>query len=103
MQKAKTLWSEETLCHSECFLKARFSLSPPRCTHHYGPQHGYETAEPLPVLYKSPPQGLLLCLLQQNVFITDILHGAVQLGLDITTTLETKQTHKKNIYILLQV
>lgn len=95
-------WNDVTFCCSLSAFRRLISLFLPCCTHHYRPQHGYEAAEPLPVLYESLPQGLLLCLFQQNVFIADILHGAVQLGLDITTTLETKWTHKKRIYTSLQ-
>lgn len=81
----------------EGFLFFYISL---RCTHHHRPKHGYKPAESLPFLYKSLSQGLFLRLLQQNVFITDILHGAVQLGLDISTALETKETQKQKEYTI---
>lgn len=59
-------------------------------THHYRPQHGYKAANSLSVFYKSLPEGLLLRFFQQNVFVAYILHGTVQLGLDITTTFKKK-------------
>lgn len=65
-------------------------------THHDRPQHGYKAADSLSVLYKSLPEGLLLCLLQQNELIADILHGTVQLGLDITATFKKENTHMLN-------
>lgn len=59
-------------------------------THHDRPQHLHEGADPLPVLNECLPQRLLLRLLQQDVFIADILHGAVQLGLDVSPAWRTQ-------------
>lgn len=86
--------SEVDYCRLYVVFLRTVSLPLPCCTHHNRLQQGYETAESLPLLHKSFPQGLFLRLFQQDVFITDILHGAVQLRLDITSTLKTKWTHK---------
>lgn len=68
-------------------------------THHDRPQHGYKAADSLSVFYKSLPEGLLLCLFQQNELIADILHGTVQLGLDITATFKKENTQMlKNLH-----
>lgn len=65
-------------------------------THHDRPQHGHKAADSLSVFYKSLPEGLLLCLFQQNELIADILHGTVQLGLDITATFKKENTQMLN-------
>lgn len=55
-------------------------------THNDGAQHGDEGAEAPALLDQRLPDGLLLRLLQQQILVTHILHGAVQLRLDVPAT-----------------
>lgn len=67
-------------------------LHPHPDTHHNGPQHLHKGADPLSVFDEGLPQRLLLSLFQQDVFVADVLHGAVQLGLDVSTAWRTQVT-----------
>lgn len=64
-------------------------------TDHDRLQHGDEAAEATPLLHQRLPHRLLLRLLQQQVFITDILHGAVQLRLEVPAACRHKHTHAR--------
>lgn len=62
-------------------------------TDHNRPQHGHEAAKATPLLHQRPPHRLLLRLLQQQVLIADVLHGAVQLGLQVSTAWTQTRAH----------
>lgn len=60
-------------------------------TDHDRPQHGDEAAEATPLLHQRLPHRLLLRLLQQQVLIADVLHGAVQLGAQVPPAWRVKE------------
>lgn len=55
-------------------------------TDHDGPQQRRKAAEAASLLHQRFPQCLFLCLLQQVAAISHVLHGHIQLGLQVAAT-----------------
>lgn len=60
----------------------------PPSTYNHGPQHGDESAESAAFFDQRFPHSLLFRFFQQEILIVDILEGAVQLRLDVTSPWE---------------
>lgn len=62
------------------YLSTHLSHHPP---HHNRLKKADEGAEATPLLHQSPAHRLLLCLLHQQTHVSHILHGTVQLRLQV--------------------
>lgn len=58
-------------------------LPPLLQSYHYRLQEANEGAEASPLLHQSSAHRLLLCLLHQQVHVIHIMHGTIQLGLQV--------------------
>lgn len=70
----------------QCTVQAFESFLP--STYNHGPQHRDESAESAAFLDQRFAHSLLFRFFQQQILIVDILEGAVQLRLDVTSPWE---------------
>lgn len=64
-------------------------------SHHNRLQEVDESTEASSFFHQGAPYCLLLCLLHQQVHIIDILHGAVQLRLQVSTAFTEGQSTRR--------